>query len=160
MKKNDFLTNAILRNSLLSFFSKIIVNQEIWISFAMIQKNNKSFYKKIIKNYVSMIIKWFVNTFDEFVKKIKRIDMIIFDNNVYWNVTSNTSVVSSNIFKSFMSTSDFATFRSFKKFKIDIRMRLQSAERFKRIAQRIFKKLNFERFRVKLSSDQFIKNWK
>ena len=30
-----------------------------------------------------MIIKKFVNAFDEFVKKIKRIDMTIFDINVY-----------------------------------------------------------------------------
>ena len=86
--------------------------------------------------------------------------MTIFDINVYWNVTSNISVASSSMFKSFILTSDFATFRSFKKFDIDIRMRSQSAERFKQIAQQTFEKLNFERFRVESSSDQFMKDWK
>ena len=49
----------------------------------MIQKNNKVFRKKIIKSYINMIIEKLVNAFDKFVKKIKRIDMTIFDINVY-----------------------------------------------------------------------------
>ena len=57
-----------------------------------------------------------------------------------------------------MLISSFATFRSFKEFEIDTRMRLQSVERFKRIAQQILKKLNLEKFRVESSSDQLIKN--
>ena len=107
-----------------------------------------------------MIIERLVNAFDEFVKRIKRIDMTIFDINVYWNVTSNTSVASSSTFKLFMLISNFAAFRSSEKFKIDTRMRSQNAERFKRIAQQIFKKLNFEESRVESPSDQFMKDWK
>ena len=58
-----------------------------------------------------------------------------------------------------MLISDFrATFQSFKKFEIDIRMRSQSAERFKRIIQQTLKELNLEKFRIKLSLDQFMKN--
>ena len=57
-----------------------------------------------------------------------------------------------------MSSSNFATFRSFKKFEIDIRMRLQSADRFKQIIQQILEKLNLEKSRVESSSDQFMKN--
>ena len=57
-----------------------------------------------------------------------------------------------------MLISDFATFRLFEKFNVDIHMRSQSAERFKRITQQIFKKLNFERSRVKSLSDQLMKN--
>ena len=57
-----------------------------------------------------------------------------------------------------MLISDFTTFRSFKKLEIDIRMRSQNAERFKRIAQQIFEKLNLKRFRVVSSSNQFMKN--
>ena len=37
----------------------------------MIQKNNKLFHEKVIKNYISMIIEKLVNVFNEFVKKIK-----------------------------------------------------------------------------------------
>ena len=130
-KKIIFLISAILKSLLLSSFSKIIVNQEIWTSSTMIQKNNRFFYEKIIKSYISIIIERLVNAFDKFVKKIKRINMTIFDINVYWNVTLNTSVASSNTFKSFMLISDFATFQSFKKLDVDIRIRLQSAKRFK-----------------------------
>ena len=86
--------------------------------------------------------------------------MTVFDINVYWNVTSNTSVASSSIFKSFMLISDFAAFRSFKKLDVDIHMSLQSVKRSKQIVQQIFEKLNFKRFRVESSSDQFMKNWK
>ena len=86
--------------------------------------------------------------------------MTVFNINIYWNVTPNISVASSSTFKSFILISDFATFRSFEKFNVDIRMRSQSAERFKRIIQQIFKKLNFERSRVESSSDQFMKNWR
>ena len=126
----------------------------------MIRENNRFFHKKIIKSYISMIIERLVNAFDEFVKRIKQTDMKIFDINVYWNVTSNTSVASSDTFKSFMLISEFATFRSSEKFETDIRMRSQSAERFKRIAQQTFEKLNFKKFRVESSSDQFMKNWR
>ena len=59
-----------------------------------------------------------------------------------------------------MLISGFATFRSFKELDVDIHMRSQSAERFKRIAQQTLEKLNLKRFRVKLSSDQFMKNLK
>ena len=141
-------------------FNKIIVNQEIWTFSTMIRENNKFFHEKIIKSYISIIIERLVNAFNEFVKKIKQIDMTVFDINVYWNVTSNTSVASSSTFKSFMLISGFATFRSFEKLNVDIRMRSQSVERFKRIVQQILKKLNLERFRVESSSDQFMKNWK
>ena len=126
----------------------------------MIRKNNRFFHEKIIKNYISMIIERLVNAFDEFVNKIKRIDMTVFDINVYWNVTSNTSVASSSTFKSFMLISGFATFRSFEKLNVDIRMRSQSVERFKRIVQQILKKLNLERFRVESSSNQLMKDWR
>ena len=155
-----FLINAILKSLSLFFFNKIIVNQKIWTFFTMIQKNNQFFHEKIIKNYISMIIKRFVNTFNEFVKRIKQINIIIFDINIYWNVTSNTSVVSSSTFKSFILISDFATFRSFKKLDVDTRMRSQSAERFKRIVQQTFEELNLERSRVESSSDQLMKNWR
>ena len=47
---------------------------------------------------------------------------------------SNTFVVSSNIFKSFILISDFTAFRLFEKFEIDTRIRSQSIERFKQIA--------------------------
>ena len=57
-----------------------------------------------------------------------------------------------------MLISGFATFRSFKKFDVDIRMRSQSAERFKQIIQQTFKKLNFKRSRIELPSDQLMKN--
>ena len=154
------MTSAVLKSLSLFLFNKIIVSQEIWTFSAIIQKNNRFFHEKIIKTYISMIIEKFVNAFDEFVKKIKRIDMTIFDINVYWNVTSNTSVASSSTFKSFILISDFATFRSFEKLDVDIRMRSQSAERFKRIAQQTFEKLNFKKFRVESSSDQFMKNWR
>ena len=154
------LINAILRSLSLSSFSKIIVSQETWTFSAMIRENNKFFHEKIIKGYISMIIERLVNVFDEFVNRIKRINMTIFDINVYWNVTSNSSVASSSTFKSFMLISDFATFRSFKKLDVDIRMRSQSVERFKRIAQQILKKLNLERSRVESSSDQFMKDWR
>ena len=130
-KKMIFLTSAILRSLSLLSFSKIIVNQKIWTFSTMIQENNKFFYEKIIKNYISMIIEKLVNVFNEFVKKIKQIDMKIFDINVYWNVTSNTSVASSSTFKSFMLISGFATFRLFKELDVDIRMQSQSVERFK-----------------------------
>ena len=43
---------------------------------------------------------------------------------------------------------NFATFRSFKKFEIDIRMRSQSVERFKQIVQQTFEKLNFKNFEL------------
>ena len=155
-----FLTSAILRSLSLFFFNKIIMNQKIWTSSAMIQKNNRFFHKKIIKSYTNMIIERLVNVFDEFVKKIKQINMTIFDINVYWNVTSNTSVVSSSTFKSFMLTLNFAIFWSSEKLDADIRMRSQSVERFKRIAQQTFKKLNFKQSRVDSPSNQFMKNWK
>ena len=59
-----------------------------------------------------------------------------------------------------MLISDFATFQSFEKFKIDIRIRSQNVERFKRIVQQILEKLNLEKFRVESSSDElrFMKN--
>ena len=133
-RKMIFLTSAILKSLSLFFFSKIIMSQKIWTFSTMIQENNKFFDEEIIKNYINMIIERLVNTFNEFVKKIKRIDMTIFNINVYWNVTSNTSVASSSIFKSFMLISDFATFRSFEKFNVNICMRSQSAEWFKQIA--------------------------
>ena len=82
-KKMIFLTNAILRSLSLFSFSKIIVSQEIWTFSAMIQKNNRFFHEKIIKNYISIIIKKLVNAFNKFVKKIKQIDMTIFNVNVY-----------------------------------------------------------------------------
>ena len=131
-RKMIFLTNAILRSLSLFSFSKIIMSQEAWTFSAMIRKNNRFFHEKIIKNYISMIIERLVNVFDEFVNKIKWIDMTVFDINVYWNVTSNTSVASSSTFKSFILISDFATFRSFEKLDVDIRMRSQNVERSKR----------------------------
>ena len=155
-----FLTNAILRSLSLFSFSKIIVNQKIWTFSAMIRENNKFFHEKIIKSYISMIIEKLVNAFNEFVNKIKRINMTVFDINVYWNVTSNTSVALNSTFKSFILISDFATFRSSEKFNVDTRMRSQSAERFKRITQQTFEKLNLERSQIESSSDQFMKNWK
>ena len=82
-RKMIFLTSAILKSLSLFSFSKIIVSQEIWTFPAMIRKNNKFFHEKIIKNYISMIIERLVNVFNEFVKKIKQIDMKIFDINVY-----------------------------------------------------------------------------
>ena len=130
-RKMIFLTSAILKSLSLFSFNKIIVNQETWTFSAMIRKNNRFFHRKIIKSYISMIIEKFVNAFDEFVKRIKRIDMTVFDINVYWNVTSNTSIVSSSTFKSFMLISNFATFQSSEEFDVDTRMRLQNTERFK-----------------------------
>ena len=126
----------------------------------MIRKNNRFFYEKIIKSYISIIIEKLVNAFNEFVKKIKRIDITIFDINVYWNVTSNTSVISNSTCKSFILISDFSAFRLFKELEIDIRMRSQSAEWFKRIAQQIFEKLNLKKSRIVSFSDQFMKNWR
>ena len=117
----------------------------------MIRKNYRIFYEKIVKSYISMIIKKLVNAFNKFVKKIKQINIMTFDINIYWNIMSNTSVASSNTFKSFILISNFATFRSFAKLKIDIRMRSQNVERVKRIVQQIFKKLNLERFRIESS---------
>ena len=155
-----FLTSAILKSLSLFFFNKIIMNQEIWIFFAMIRKNNRFFHKEIIKNYISMIIEKLVNAFDKFVKKIKKIDMTIFDINVYWNIMSNTSIASNSTFKSFILISNFAIFRSFKNFDVDIRMRSQNVERFKLIAQQILEKLNFKKFRVESSSDRLMKNLK
>ena len=70
-KKMIFLTSAILKNLLLFSFNKIIINQKIWTFFTIIQKNNKFFHEKIIKNYIKIIIEKFINTFNEFVKKIK-----------------------------------------------------------------------------------------
>ena len=159
-RKMIFLTSAILRSLSLFSFSKIIVNQEAWTSSAMIQKNNKFFHEEIIKSYISMAIERLVNAFDEFVNRIKRIDMTIFDINVYWNVTSNTSVASSSTFKSFMLTSDFAAFRSSEELDVDTRMRSQNAERFKQIAQQTLKELNLERSQVESSSDQLMKDWR
>ena len=159
-RKMIFLTSAILKSLSLFSFNKIIVSQKVWTFSAMIQKNNRFFHEKIIKSYINMTIKRLVNAFNEFVNKIKQIDMTVFDINIYWNVTSNTSVVSSSTFKLFMLISDFAAFRSFEKLDVDIRMRSQNVERFKRIAQQTLKKLNFERSRVKSSSDQFMKNWR
>ena len=49
----------------------------------MIQKNNKFFHEKTIKSYINMIIKKLVNVFNKFIKKIKQIDMMIFDINIY-----------------------------------------------------------------------------
>ena len=157
-RKMIFLTSAILKSLSLFSFNKIIVNQETWTFSAMIRKNNRFFHKKIIKSYISMIIERLVNAFNEFVKKIKQINITVFDTDVYWNVTSNTSIVSNSTFKSFMLISDFATFRSFEELDVDTRMRLQSAERSKRITQQIFKKLNLEKSRVESSSDQLMKN--
>ena len=82
-KKMIFLTNAILRNLSLLSFNKIIVSQEVWTSSAVIRKNNSFFHKKIIKSYINMIIERFVNAFNEFMKRIKQIDMTAFDINVY-----------------------------------------------------------------------------
>ena len=152
-KKMIFLTSAILRSLSLFSFSKIIVNQKIWTSFTMIWENNRFFHKKIIKSYISMIIERFVNAFDKFVKRIKRIDMTVFGIKIYWNVTSNISVALSSTFKSFMLISNFAAFRLSEKLDVDIRMRSQSAERFKRIVQQTFEELNFKKFQVKSSSD-------
>ena len=159
-RKMIFLTSAILRSLSLFSFNRIIMNQKIWTSSAMIQKNNKFFHKTIIKSYISMIIERLVNAFNEFVKKIKRIDITIFDINVYWNVTPNTSVVSNSTFKSFMLILDFATFRSSEKLDVNIRMRSQSVERFKQIVQQILEKLNLKKSRIESSSDQLLKNWK
>ena len=159
-RKMIFLTSAILRSLSLFSFSKIIMNQEIWTSSAMIRKNNRFFHEKIIKSYISMIIERLVNAFDEFVKRIKRINMIAFDINVYWNATPNTPVASSSTFKSFMLISGFAAFRSSEKLEIDTRMRSQSAERFRWIVQQTLEKLNFRKSRVVSSSDQLMKNWR
>ena len=155
-----FLTSAILRSLSLFSFSKIIVNQETWIFSAMIRKNNKFFHEKIIKSYISMITEKLVNAFNEFVNRIKQIDMTIFDINVYWNVTPNTSVASSSIFKSFMLILDFATFRSSEELDADTRMRSQNAGRFKQIAQQTLEELNLKRSRVESSSNQLMKNWR
>ena len=57
-----------------------------------------------------------------------------------------------------MLISDFATFRSSEKLDVNTCMRSQNAERFKQIAQQTFKKLNFKKFRIELSSNQFMKN--
>ena len=57
-----------------------------------------------------------------------------------------------------MLISDFAAFRSSEKFNVDIRIRSQSAEQFKRIAQQILEKLNLEKSRVDSSSDQFMRD--
>ena len=157
-KKIIFLTSAILKSLSLFSFNKIIMNQEIWIFSAMIRENKRFFHEKIIKNYISMIIEKLVNSFNEFVKRIKLINMTIFNINVYWNVTPNTSVVSSSIFRLFILISDFVIFRSFEKFETDTRMRLQGADRSKQIFQQTFKKLNLKKFQVKSSSDQLIKN--
>ena len=157
-RKMIFLTSAVLRSLSLFSFNKIIVSQKIWTFFAMIWKNNRFFHKKIIKNYINMIIERLVNTFNEFVKRIKRIDMTVFDINVYWNVTPNTSVASSNTFKSFMLISGFAAFRSSEKFNVDTRMRSQNVERLKQIVQQTFEKLNFKRSRVDSSSNQFMRD--
>ena len=70
-RKMIFLTSAILKSLSLLSFSKIIVNQEIWTFSAIIRKNNNFFHEKIIKSYISMIIKRLVNAFNEFVKRIK-----------------------------------------------------------------------------------------
>ena len=56
--------------------------------------------------------------------------------------------------------SDFAIFRLFEKFNVDIRMRSQNIERFKRIIQQTFEKLNLKRFRIESSSNQLMKDWK
>ena len=84
--------------------------------------------------------------------------MKIFDINVYRNVTSNTFVISNNTFKLFMLISDFATFPSSEKFKIDPHIRSQGVEQFKRIAQQTLEKLNFKRYQIKSLLDQLIKN--
>ena len=105
-----------------------------------------------------MAIERLVNAFDEFVNKIKRTDMTVFDTNVYWNATPNTSVASSNTFKSSVLISGFAAFRSSEKLNADTRMRSQSVKRSRRIAQQIFKKLNLERFRVESPSNQLMKD--
>ena len=159
-RKMIFLTSAVLRSLSLSSFSKIIVNQEVWTSPAMIRENNRFFHEKIIKNYISMTTERLVNVFDEFVKRIKQIDIKIFDIKFYWNVTPNTSVALSSTFKSFMLISKFAAFRSLKKLETDIRMRSRDVERFRQIAQQTLKKLNLEKSRVESLSDQFMKNWR
>ena len=159
-KKMIFLTSTILRSLSLFSFNKTIVSQETWTFLAMIRKNNRFFHEKIIKSYISMIIERFVNAFDEFVNRIKRIDITVFDINVYWNVTLNISVASSSTFKSFMLILNFAAFRSFEKLDVDIHMRSQSAEQSKRIVQQILEKLNLERSQVESSSDQLMKNWR
>ena len=71
---------------------------------------------------------------------------------------SNTSVASSNTFKSFKLISGFAIFRFSEKFNVDARMLSQNVERFKQIAQQTLEKLNFEKFRIESSSNQFMKN--
>ena len=57
-----------------------------------------------------------------------------------------------------MLISKFAAFRSSEELKIDIRMRSQNVERFKRIAQQTLKKLNLEKSRIESSSDQLMKD--
>ena len=155
-----FLTSAILKSLSLFSFRKIITNQKTWTFSEMIRENNRFFHEKIIKSYISMTIESFVHAFDEFIRKIKRINITIFDINVYWNVTPNTFVASNSTFKSYILISNFATFQSSEKFDVDIRMQSQNAEPLKRIAQHILEKLNFKRSRVDSSSDQFMKNWK
>ena len=81
-RKMIFLTSAILRSLSLFSFNKIIVSQKIWTFSAMIRENNKFFYEKIIKSY-SMIIERLVNSFNEFVKRVKQINITIFDINIY-----------------------------------------------------------------------------
>ena len=86
--------------------------------------------------------------------------MTVFDINVYWNVMSNILIISSSIFKSFILISGFAIFRLFEKLDVDIYIRSQNNERFKRIIQQILRKLNLEKFWIESSSDQFMKHWK
>ena len=70
-KKMIFSTSAILRSLSLFSSNRIILNKETWTFSEMISKNNKFFYKKIIKSYIKMIIEKFVNVFKKFVKRNK-----------------------------------------------------------------------------------------
>ena len=119
-KKMIFLTSTILKSLSLFFFSRIIVSQTTWDFSAIIQENNKLFHEKIIKNYINLIIKKFVNVFNEFVKRIKWINVKIFDINNYWNVMLIASIVSNSKYKLFILISNFFAFSSSEKLKVNI----------------------------------------
>ena len=71
-RKMIFLTSTVLESLLLLSCNKIIMNQEVWTFSAVIRKNNRFFHKKIIKNYISMIIERLVNAFNEFMKNLNK----------------------------------------------------------------------------------------
>ena len=50
---------------------------------AMRRENNKFFKKKIIKNYINIITERLINVFDNFLKKLKQIDMHAFEIHEY-----------------------------------------------------------------------------